>query len=171
MATWVIGDLHLGHTRLAEARGFDSVGEHDDAIIEGINSVGVKADKLILLGDTTLKNTLTGVGYWLQAIKFQTVECVLGNHDRHRLSGYMQYFNAVYGAYRYADLLLTHIPVHPSELQVAGGRYLANIHAHRHSKPKLDTYYECVSWEAVGGVPKDLQAVNSHYQELYGLCN
>lgn len=30
MSRYYIGDLHLGHAKLAELRGFDTIGEHDE---------------------------------------------------------------------------------------------------------------------------------------------
>lgn len=50
MTVFFTSDLHLNHEKLAELRGFDSIAEHDDAIVEGIFPL-TKHDQLWVLGD------------------------------------------------------------------------------------------------------------------------
>lgn len=47
---WFTSDLHLGHAFLAELRGFDSVADHDDAVMSGIENLP-EGDRLWVLGD------------------------------------------------------------------------------------------------------------------------
>ena len=53
---WLSSDLHLGHQKefLYVPRGFSSIEEHDEAIIDNINEVVAPEDTLYLLGDLML---------------------------------------------------------------------------------------------------------------------
>ena len=44
-------DLHLGHAKVAEIRGFDSLQEHDQTIIDNLDRQVGKRDTLWILGD------------------------------------------------------------------------------------------------------------------------
>lgn len=76
---WVISDLHLGHKKVAEHRGFDSVEEHDAELVRNIRAAVKPDDHMIFCGDIASSNpnhALTIVadlpGHW---------HAVLGNHD------------------------------------------------------------------------------------------
>lgn len=74
-------DLHLGHERVADLRGFASTAEHDEHVMEALGDTVREADILWVLGD------LVGSGRdWYRALgllgSLQTrVRVVLGNHD------------------------------------------------------------------------------------------
>ena len=55
----------------------------------------------------------------------------------------------MYGAVKYKDCVLTHIPVHPSQFP----RFRLNIHGHLHLKVIADTRYINVSCEQVNYTP------------------
>jgi calcineurin-like phosphoesterase family protein len=161
---YIISDLHLGHVRLAEKRGFASIEEHDAVIITNWNSVVDKKDTVWVLGDVvfggssnlTILNTLKGYK-----------KLVMGNHDRYPSTEYLKYFSNLYGAVKLDNYILTHIPVHTSQKE----RYLGNIHGHlhdtridlKHCKPDLpDTWYTNVSCEALNYTPVLLNSLNPY---------
>lgn len=78
MKTWFTSDLHLGHPRVAELRGFDSVAEHDAAIVEGWS--GVKSDDVVwVLGDIAVHKP--AVALQVMARLPGRKRLVSGNHD------------------------------------------------------------------------------------------
>lgn len=76
-------DLHLGHARVAGYRGFDSVEEHDAAVVDRWRSVVRDGDEVWVLGDVTANasnRALThafGIIRRLPGIK----RLIWGNHD------------------------------------------------------------------------------------------
>lgn len=56
MNRYYISDLHLGHQKLADMRGFDSVQDHDDFILSELAKLKAK-DTLWLLGDLAMGNS------------------------------------------------------------------------------------------------------------------
>lgn len=79
MAHLFTADLHFGHNFVAGLRGFDSAEEHDESMIEDINSVTQDEDILWILGDIgirTNEETLDKVGR-LKGRKM----LISGNHD------------------------------------------------------------------------------------------
>ena len=84
-------DLHIGHRRIAEEfkaedgsplRPFKNMEEHDQALINRINSTVGRKDRLFILGDIAW--TSAGARY-LGEIRCENVIAVLGNHDKHGL--------------------------------------------------------------------------------------
>lgn len=49
--TWLCSDLHLGHELVARLRGFKSVREHDEVVLENLRSCVEPDDDLWILGD------------------------------------------------------------------------------------------------------------------------
>jgi calcineurin-like phosphoesterase family protein len=129
-----IADLHLSHTNMALKRGFSTVEEHDEYIIEKWNSVVHKRDVTYILGDVTMEksspyellNRLNGVKH-----------VVLGNHDRRQdIKKLLEYVDSVAGMVQYKGIMLTHCPIHPMELDY---RFNKNIHGHIHDKHSYES--------------------------------
>ena len=53
--TFIISDLHFGHRNMAFHRGFQSVEEHDQHIIDCWNNVVTKGDTVWILGDISME--------------------------------------------------------------------------------------------------------------------
>ncbi|KGM19083.1 metallophosphoesterase [Corynebacterium auriscanis] len=49
--TWFTSDLHLGHPFVANLRGYDNVGEHDQRILDNLRATLGAGDTLWVLGD------------------------------------------------------------------------------------------------------------------------
>ena len=162
-----IADLHLSHINMALHRGFSTVEEHDEHIIEKWNSTVHKRDVTYILGDITMeKSSPYHMIDRLNGIK----HVVLGNHDRQQdVKKLLEHVNSVAGMVQYKGVMLTHCPIHPMELEY---RFNRNIHGHIHEKQvmrdvyHLGTYkitqliderYICVSCERVDYTPKTLE--------------
>lgn len=83
---WFTSDLHLGHRFVASLRGFDTVEEHDAAVLDGLRDTLSAGDTVWMLGDLScgdtadedraldlLADVLTAAG--------ATADLIAGNHD------------------------------------------------------------------------------------------
>ena len=152
-----IADLHLSHANMATRRGFSSIEEHDEHIIAQWNSVVHKRDITYILGDVTMeKSSPYPLLDRLNGLK----HVVLGNHDRRQdVPHLLQHVESVGAMIQYKGVMLTHCPIHPSELEY---RFNKNIHGHIHDKVVMlngcpDPRYFCVSCEQVDYKPKSLE--------------
>lgn len=146
---YVISDLHLSHKNMAIFRGFKNVEEHDQYIIDKWNSVVNKKDTVWILGDITMEKTSP---YHILNLLYGYKKVVLGNHDQpQHTKELLNYVNSVAGMVNYKKFLLTHAPVHPTELD---GTSLKNIHGHIHSKIINDDRYINVCCEQVDYTPQ-----------------
>lgn len=152
---YFISDLHMGHeTLIKNLRGFSSVEEHDNLIISNWNKKIKKTDIVWILGDLTMeKNDYT----FLSKLK-GNINIVLGNHDLpQHVSSLLQYTNKIGGMVRLRKygLLLTHCPIHESEL----GRFNLNVHGHVHANSLKDPRYFNVSCEAINYTPISISEI------------
>lgn len=78
---WVTSDLHLGHNKsfIYESRGFQSIEEHDQAIIENWNSLVSWDDEVWCLGDLMLNDNEGGIHKINQLAG--KIYIIAGNHD------------------------------------------------------------------------------------------
>lgn len=127
-----ISDTHWGHKNIIkfestkEIRNFDTIEEHDEELVRRWNSVVSPKDTVWHLGDVAfgLRN-LHHVGRCNGNKKL-----VMGNHDMYGIDEYLKYFDRVFGVVEYKGMILSHIPVHPRELE---SRYFMNVHGHLHT--------------------------------------
>lgn len=127
MKRYVISDLHLGHQAILKYRTkFATLDEMHDTIINNWNSAVTPQDKVYILGDVAWnKQSLT----LLNSMNGKKV-LIKGNHDILPLKEYVKYFEDIRGAMEYKECILTHIPVHETQLK----RFKINIHGHLHDK-------------------------------------
>ncbi len=78
---WLTSDLHLGHDRdfIWGPRGFNSVEEHDRAIIQNWNNLVSWDDEVWLLGDCMLGDNESGIRKLNQLAG--NIYIITGNHD------------------------------------------------------------------------------------------
>jgi calcineurin-like phosphoesterase family protein len=162
---YAIADLHFGHKNMAIKRGFASVEEHDQHIIEKWNSVVKKHDTVWILGDIAMEKKQ----YYslLDSMKgFKKV--VLGNHDLpQHVPELLKHVNSVCGMFtKFNGIILSHAPIHPDEL-----RGNVNVHGHVHEKSiyrdihfsngdveyQLDKRYVNVYCDAINFTPVNLK--------------
>ncbi|GAA2230432.1 metallophosphoesterase family protein [Herbiconiux moechotypicola] len=79
MTVYYTSDLHLGHRRVSEIRGFGDVEEHDAAVADGWKSVVRPDDTVYVLGDVAMG----GFDAALAKIRALpgTKRLIAGNHD------------------------------------------------------------------------------------------
>jgi calcineurin-like phosphoesterase family protein len=160
-----IADLHFGHGNMAIKRGFTTVEEHDEYIITKWNSVVNKRDITYILGDITMEKTSS---YYLLDRLNGIKKVILGNHDKpSHVPELLKHVNSVGGMVQYKGVVLTHCPIHPSELEY---RFPFNVHGHIHDKQVMkmedgfeviDERYICVSCERVNYTPKTLDELKN----------
>ena len=149
---YVISDLHFGHRNMAYHRGFTSIEEHDQHIIDCWNSVAKKGDTVWILGDISRGKSSE---YHKLGLLKGYKKVILGNHDlckpTHNVE-LLRYVNSVGGAVtnKSKGYILTHIPIHPYELE----RFNVNIHGHVHTNTIDDSRYINVSCENVNYTPQ-----------------
>ena len=133
--TYFIGCLHFGHEWMARYRGFNDSVEHDEHLILNWNAVVNPKDIVYILGDITMEKE----EFYYQLDRLKGVKhVVLGNHDRYQdVPELLKYVSSVSGAVDWKGCMLTHIPIHPSEVHF----YRYNLHAHIHHENKLAECY------------------------------
>ena len=134
MKRYVISDLHLGHKAILQYRTqFTSLDDMHDTIINNWNSVVTPQDKVYILGDVAWNKQALALLNIMNGKKI----LIKGNHDILPLKEYLKYFEDIRGAMEYKSCILTHIPVHESQLE----RFKLNIHGHLHNEKVIDTAY------------------------------
>lgn len=152
---FAIGDPHLGHKKVALARAFPEVQEHDDSFVRAWNDVVSKRDVVYVLGDVFKLDRVPE----LNGIK----KLALGNHDKLPTKKYLDLFTKVQAYYEYDGCLLSHIPVHPGQFH----RYEMNIHGHTHAHKIDDERYISVSVENCPFMqPQNLNALIAGRRDL-----
>lgn len=144
-----ISDTHFGHSKILEfeaaSRPFNTIEEHNEALIDNWNSVVTANDVVYHLGDVLFGKANFPLLYRLNGIK----KLIMGNHDQYATSEYLIHFTKVHGSYQFDGNILTHIPVHVGQFV----RYKMNIHGHLHSKKLEDARYFNCSCEQIGLTP------------------
>lgn len=80
MNTWFTSDLHLGHERVAQLRGFSDVETHDAAILDNWISAVDPIDIVWMLGDLCLGNPEPAINALLGLPGRKHL--ISGNHDK-----------------------------------------------------------------------------------------
>lgn len=170
--TYFTADLHLGHQKVAEMRGFDSTLEHDQTVMGNIYDTLNPNDTLYILGDISLGYN---PGAMLYIMALDSVHLVSGNHDpchpMHRdatkeLERYGYYFRTIasQGTTRIdkQKIMLSHYPYAGDHTSVERDEQWRMrdlgapiIHGHTHSTEKVSrsqrgTLQVCVSVDAWG---------------------
>lgn len=150
--TWFIGDTHFGHENIIkfdstkDFRPFESIYQHDHVLVENWNSVVQDDDKVYLVGDVAFRSQYQYLGMLKGKITI-----VLGNHDyANKIDAMLQHPHVkVCGSAEFGGGIITHIPVHPCQLE----RWKFNIHGHMHTMSIKDARYACVSAEQINLTP------------------
>ncbi len=179
--TFFIGDTHFGHKNIIVFEGtkalrpFDTIEEHDEEIIKRWNSVVRDHDTVWHLGDVAFgKQSLELV----RRLKGQK-RLIAGNHDGYQTQRYLDAgFLTVRGAWAIDGFLLTHVPVHPQQLEREGFNK-GNIHGHLHAGHVMmndydeygehcqvrDPRYINVSCEQINLTPITLAEINKQCEQ------
>lgn len=171
---WYISDTHFGHANIlkftwrppcdcypwegihtvdcrnrSEVRirpEFSSVEEMDEAMVENWNRVVGPYDHVYHLGDVVMNPKGLSIVRRLNG----KLRLILGNHDQAPVQKYTEVgFQKIFGSRLVDNMLLTHIPVHQTNL----GRFPVNLHGHIHQNPSPHGPYINLSVEVIGYTP------------------
>lgn len=161
-----IADTHFGHRGIIEFsetkphRPFTTIEEHDAELVRRWNNVVGPKDTVWHLGDFCFGKRNLEIAAQLNGNK----KLVMGNHDMYATEDYLRYFTRIAGLVEYKGLVLSHSPLHDSQL----ARWYMNVHGHLHTKRVMkkiwikagvtidgipDPRYVCVSAEQVNLTP------------------
>lgn len=133
-ATFVVSDTHFGHAgvcRFTESDGVTKIRpwtdpeQMDEDMVYLWNNTVRPGDKVYHLGDVVINRKALKILRRLNGDKV----LIKGNHDIFRLEDYTPYFRDIRGYHVLNGYILSHIPVHQSNLS----RFGANIHGHLHT--------------------------------------
>lgn len=147
---WLISDTHFSHKNIINftygpdqkyvrpnpntGHRFLTIQEHDQMLIENWNETIKDGDKVYHLGDVAMNpKRLEGIMPQLNGSK----RLILGNHDVGHIKLYQEYFKKILGSREFNGVVMTHVPVHVSQLD----RWRGNIHGHIHEKIIFDGRY------------------------------
>lgn len=162
---YVSSDLHFGHNRefIYAARGFQSIEEMNEAIIERFNEVITDDDDLYLLGDCMLGDNDAG----LECLRrlHGRLHIVLGNHDTlvreelyRSLPNVVEVALAAKIKYQKIHFFMTHYPAITSNLEKESiYQCLINLFGHVHQKSNF--YYDMPTNYHVGVDSHDCRPV------------
>jgi calcineurin-like phosphoesterase family protein len=173
---WLASDQHFGHSAMVDKfkradgsplRDFASIEEHDEALIENWNRVVKPDDRCYSLGDICMSHLHL---HKMGRLNGRHV-LIQGNHDpiggkKGKKFPFHDYFEYVTAAKVLDDMMLTHVPIHPSQID----RFGANVHGHLHANEVMgpggkfhqqtpDPRYLCVSMEHIDYTPISLEDV------------
>ena len=168
---WFTSDTHFGHQKefLWAPRGFNSIEEHDEAIIHNWNEIVSPEDEVYHLGDVMLNDNEHG----LECIKRLNgkIHILIGNHDTDtRIELYKTCPNIVsiddakevkIGKYYF---WLCHYPTITANYDddKPWAKHLINIYGHTHQQSKFyndNPYMYCVCLDAHDNYPVSLEQI------------
>ena len=120
-------DHHFSHALLANARGFKSVEEMDELMVERHNKTVRPQDHIYFLGDVAMRREKIEIVRRMNGHK----RLIFGNHDIFDYGVYVKVGFKKLMAYRVFDkLIFSHVPLYEG----AVARFTHNIHGHTHSR-------------------------------------
>lgn len=143
-----ISDLHFGHDALLrlERSQFNSIEEHDQFIIDSINRLVKKTDRLYILGD---------IGNLEKCRQINARKIlVVGNHDKRPIKEFESVFAEVYDhpVYLKENIVLSHIPIQVNEGTL-------NVHGHLHGAILTSKNHLNVSAHMIEYTPKSIHRI------------
>ena len=123
-----------------EPRGFTSIEDMNEAIVERHNSIVKDDDEVWVLGDLMLNDNIKGLEY-ISKMKGK-LHIIRGNHDTNTrislyktLSNVVEVHDAAYLKYNGYHFYLSHFPCYTGNLEKESLKQMTiNIHGHTHSK-------------------------------------
>lgn len=171
-----IGDTHFGHANIlgfkrddgTPLRQFTSVYEMDGYMVSKWNEVVKDTDTVYHLGDICIHSKNLDI---LRGLKGRKI-LIMGNHDRDKVTKYIQYFADVRAYDRKDGIICSHIPIHPGSL----GKFGVNVHGHLHyqevkmksqysSEMVIDPRYFNVSVECIDYTPVEYSVLMGRIEQ------
>jgi len=165
---WVISDTHFNHAPILEfkdyigkpVRGFDSVEQMNECMMDNWTSVVKPKDTVIHCGDVLFGMDKAD---WM-AKHFDKLpgkkRLVVGNHDNLKILA--PFFKDMQLWIDMSDkgLLFSHTPQHPTTLLEShrfGSGPMLNVHGHIHTNPSPEGPYKCVCVEQTNYTPVNIE--------------
>lgn len=163
--TWLISDPHWGHKGICnftfegtekKIRPWDCPEKMNEEMSDLWNQTVDPRDKVYCLGDWAINRRFANYGKHLHGEKV----LILGNHDTRYTKELLEVFKELRAYHLLHSCILSHIPIHESQLE----RFGVNIHGHTHQNRvkkdgKIDFRYHCVCVEQTDFKPILLEEV------------
>lgn len=164
-------DLHLGHDKefIYKPRGFNTVKEHDAAIIERWNKVVNREDTVYILGDLIMNDQEAGIEK-LKQLNGKKI-MIYGNHDttnkvaKYRSIGIKDLGYASVFRYKNIDFYLSHYPTLTDYFYYNSSikNSIINLHGHTHKKETfgqiVNPFIYNVALDAHDCAPVDIEQI------------
>lgn len=171
--TFVISDYHFSHWGVckflnpdgSKLRPWDHPDQMDHDLINYTNEIVTEKDKLYFLGDLCINRRGLHV---ISNLRCKNLVLIKGNHDIFSFSDYTPHFRDIRACHVLNKCILTHIPVHTSQLE----RFKVNIHGHTHfhdvvdAKGNKDLRYYNVCVEKTNYRPVDIEQIYAYCRDL-----
>lgn len=178
---WIISDTHFNHAnilkftdsktgKLIRGERFSSTTEMDEFMIERWNSRVKPGDKVYHLGDVFFGDKEYFQRLWPKLHGQKRL--IVGNHDDIKYLSNGGFFSKVYMWRMFTEfgLLLTHVPVHPSNLRVVNDSDdipLFGIHGHIHQNSSPIGPYRNVSVEVIDYTPVNIETLAAEAKQYF----
>lgn len=139
---WITSDLHFNHNRefIFKPRGFETVEEMNEAIVQRWNEKVSPYDEVYVLGDLMLGDSTIGIEY-LKRLN-GNIHIILGNHDTdtrvnlyYSLSNVVEVTLAAKLNYKKHHFFMTHYPCLTGNLEKETlTQCTCNLYGHTHQK-------------------------------------
>lgn len=152
-SVFLTSDTHFGHLGVCKFTGPDGVTklrpwdtpeEMDEEMVKRWNETVKPGDKVYHLGDVVINRKALKIMHRLNGDKV----LIKGNHDIFKLGDYTEHFRDIRAYHVMNGCILSHIPMHESNL----GRFGTNIHGHLHA-------HRVMGWD----IDRDVEAIDPRY--------
>lgn len=160
---FIVSDTHFGHSNILnftdyegkKVRSFNDVTDMDEHMIQRWNTVVGHNDHVYHLGDVYF-----GKGYEVLYRLNGKKRLLVGNHDDPKSEHLLKHFEKIMLWRKFDDMILTHIPIHPTQFP---GKTSYNLHGHIHGNvsPTPQHYNCCV--EVQDYTPREITDI---YKEI-----
>ncbi len=167
---WVTSDTHFGHANILHFTdsdgqlvrpGFTSVDDMNQTMVDRWNSVVRPGDIVYHLGDVFFGDKVAFQSLWARLNGRKRL--IVGNHDDIKYLSSGGFFQKVmlWRLWPEFNLLLTHVPTHPSTLGEARFRDspVLNVHGHIHQNASPPGPYRCVCVEQTDYTPVHIETL------------
>jgi calcineurin-like phosphoesterase family protein len=148
-------------------RDFPDLDTMHQHIIAQHNSVVGVNDTVYFLGDVSFSGP--GLEY-LNEMNGTTKHLIMGNHDKFDSQLYLKYFKSIHGGFKKHNVFMSHIPIHPSQLNNSRG-WALSLHGHLHAdrvkteSGLIDTRYYNVSMECIDFTPVHFDTIKQFIRD------
>jgi calcineurin-like phosphoesterase family protein len=165
---FLISDTHFQHENIIMycGRPFKDSQHMDEVIIENWNSVVKPGDKVYHLGDVFFGDKERFKRLWPRLNGKKRL--IIGNHDDIKFLSSGGFFEKVMLWRWFDELLLTHVPTHPSTLSEGRGghSHAVNVHGHTHTQGSPVGPYHSVCVELINYTPVHIEDVKKATRRL-----